>query len=57
MQQAGEIAWPAIADIPVAGTEIGVGQPVLTLFAEADSCEAVAVQLRQRVLEIKQLLC
>lgn len=56
LQQAGEIAWPEIADIPVTGTKIGVGQPVLTLFAEAVSCEAVAVRLHERVAEIERQL-
>ncbi|NOZ38745.1 MAG: ATP-grasp domain-containing protein [Planctomycetes bacterium] len=56
MQQAGGIAWPEIADIPVTGTAIAVGQPVLTLFAEAESCEAVAMRLRERVVEIERLL-
>ena len=56
MQQAGEIAWPAIADIPATGTEIAAGRPVLTLFAEADSCEAVTVRLQQRVAEAERLL-
>ena len=49
MQQAGKIAWPEIADIPGAGTEISLGQPILTLFAEAESCEAVAERLQRRV--------
>ncbi len=54
MQQAGEIAWPAAADIPATDTEIAAGRPVSTLFAEADSCEAVAVRLQQRVAEVER---
>ena len=56
MQQAGEIAWPTIADIPAISTEIAAGQPVLTLFAEADSCKAVAAQLQDRVAEVERQL-
>ncbi len=56
VQQAGKIAWPEIADIPVAGSEIAAGQPVLTLFAEGDSCEAIAERLQQRVAEIERQL-
>jgi len=56
LQQAGNIAWPEIADIPAAGTKIAAGQPVLTLFAEADSCESVATRLQERVAEIEQIL-
>jgi len=56
MQQTGDLNWPRLADIPVLGTEIAAGQPVLTLFAEADSCEAVARRLQQRVDEIEQQL-
>ena len=56
MQQAGRIAWPEIADIPVAGSEIAAGQPVLTLFAEGVSSEAVADQLQGQVTEIERQL-
>jgi len=56
LEQAGQIPWPQLADIPAAGTEISIGQPVLTLFAEADSCETVALRLRQRVDRMQQFL-
>ncbi len=56
LQQAGEIAWPKIADIPATGTEIAIGQPVLTLFAAADSCAAVARRLQLRVAQVERLL-
>ncbi|MEM8945989.1 MAG: ATP-grasp domain-containing protein [Planctomycetota bacterium] len=48
--------WPKFADIPAAGTEIEIGQPVLTLFARGDSGEVVEDRLRQRAEEIETLL-
>ena len=56
LEEAGTLPWPHIADIPMAGSEILVGQPVMTLFAEADSCEAVAQRLRQRVAQMERFL-
>ena len=54
LQRAGDLPWPQMADIPVAGTVISVGQPILTLFATGASCENVNVQLRRRVADIEQ---
>ncbi len=56
MQQAGAIAWPEIADIPVAGSEIAIGQPVLTLFAEANSYATVVQRLQERIADVEQTL-
>jgi len=51
--QAGSMPWPKLADIPVVDTEIATSQPVLTLFAEAESCQAVAEQLARQVRQIE----
>lgn len=56
MRQAGNTAWPEIADIPNPETEVAAGQPVLSLFADGDSCEAVERHLQQRVVEIEKRL-
>jgi len=56
LEQAGKIARPKIADIPRSNTPIAVGQPVLTLFAEADSNEAVAGRLKKQVVEVERQL-
>jgi predicted ATP-grasp superfamily ATP-dependent carboligase len=45
--------WPNLADISPAGTPIAAGRPILTLFAEAATPEAVEQQLRQRVAELE----
>ncbi len=55
-EQSGKMPWPLLADIPMPGTEISLGQPILTLFASASSCEAVQRRLQQRVNKIEQLL-
>lgn len=56
LRQADNTAWPEIADIPNPDTDIAVGQPVLTVFASGESCEAVEKNLRQRVIEIEKRL-
>jgi len=56
MQQIGTSNSPQIADIPVAGTEFEIGQPILTLFAEADESARVVDRLRQRVVELEAVL-
>lgn len=56
LQQAGELPWPSIADIPNAGTELETGQPVMTLFAEGSSCNEVEANLKARVQNIEQQL-
>ncbi|MGI9429377.1 MAG: ATP-grasp domain-containing protein [Bythopirellula sp.] len=54
LQHAGDLPWPTIADIPAAGTQILVGQPILTLFAAGESCENVQLQLQQRVADVER---
>lgn len=56
LHQAGEPPRPELADIPCAGTEIENGQPLMTVFAEGESCEGVASRLQSRVTEIEQQL-
>ncbi len=56
LQQAGDLPWPTIADIPNAGTKIETGHPILTLFSEGSSCEDVTSRLRERVEAMEQQL-
>ena len=56
LQQAGELPWPSIADIPNAGTEIETGQPVMTLFAEGSACDEVEANLKTQVQKTEQQL-
>jgi uncharacterized protein len=48
--------WPALADIPSAGTTISHGHPVLTVFAESASSDELAKNLRNRVAEIERTI-
>lgn len=48
MQQNQGLAWPIIADIPVAGTPLRAGHPVVTVFAEAETREGLLAQLAER---------
>jgi predicted ATP-grasp superfamily ATP-dependent carboligase len=45
-------AWPEFADVPAPGTTVRRGQPVVTVFAEADNQAAVEQQLDEREREI-----
>lgn len=56
MRQAGNLPWPEIADIPNPETDVAASQPVLSLFADGGSCEAVEKNLSQRVVEIEKRL-
>lgn len=49
-------SWPPIADIPVAGTQLRAGQPVVTVFAEAESREGLLAQLAERRLFVERNL-
>ncbi|HQU43053.1 MAG: hypothetical protein B7Z73_02795 [Planctomycetia bacterium 21-64-5] len=49
-------AWPAVADIPRAGTDIAPGQPVVTVFAEAADRSALQVELARRTEQVRALL-
>lgn len=46
------IAWPAVADIPPAGSSIAAGHPVLTVLAEADSRIEVVRAIRRLASDI-----
>jgi uncharacterized protein len=48
--------WPTLADVPIAGSPIEAGRPVLTIFAEAQNADAVEPQLRDRVVEVEREL-
>ncbi len=47
--------WPLVADLPRVGDELERGQPVVTVFADGDSPDAVEEQLRSRVATIERL--
>lgn len=47
---------PQLADIPTAGTQIAVGEPILTAFAQGKSVEATEQELRRRVATIEAAL-
>lgn len=51
-----QLAWPQLADIPVPGTAIEIGQPVLSIFANGETGGMVIERLQQRVREIEQQL-
>ena len=48
--------WPSVADLPATGWKAVAGQPILTVFAQADSLAAVEDQLRHRLSHLEQLL-
>jgi predicted ATP-grasp superfamily ATP-dependent carboligase len=48
--------WPTLADVSPAGTRVEVGRPILTVFAEGSDADDVELRLRQRALELEQLL-
>jgi uncharacterized protein len=56
LTQATEQPWPALADVPKAGTTIERGHPVLTIFAESTSGEKALQILRSRVAKIERKL-
>jgi predicted ATP-grasp superfamily ATP-dependent carboligase len=45
--------WPVVADIPRAGTQIGVGQPVLTVLAKGNDRASVQAQLCAQIRRIE----
>lgn len=47
---------PQVADIPAASTSIGVGRPVVTVFAQSNRIDAVLPLLQQRAAEIADRL-
>lgn len=44
--------WPDVADIPIAGTRIGPGQPICTVFAEAEDSATCRALLDRRAAEV-----
>ncbi len=48
------LAQPDLADIPQAGTPVLTGQPVLTLFAAAESSRLILAVLKSRMAQIEQ---
>jgi predicted ATP-grasp superfamily ATP-dependent carboligase len=48
--------WPKLADISPAGTRVEAGRPILTVFVEGRDVNDVEQRLRERVLELEQLL-
>jgi predicted ATP-grasp superfamily ATP-dependent carboligase len=44
--------WPALADLPRAGTRIEAGQPLLTLFATGGSLSQVRTELRRKASQV-----
>jgi hypothetical protein len=49
-----ESPWPSLADISAANEPIEGGRPILTVFAQGDTDEAVEQRLRERVLELER---
>lgn len=49
-------AWPALADIPIAGTRLQPGQPLLTVFAEADDRDSLLAALTDRCDAVNERL-
>lgn len=56
MERRGERLRPLLADIPVAGSEIPLHRPVLTIFAESTSPAEVAANLKSQAASIYRLL-
>jgi predicted ATP-grasp superfamily ATP-dependent carboligase len=53
LAEASREPWPTLADISSAGTLVGAGRPVLTVFADGGSDEEVENRLRARVATIE----
>jgi predicted ATP-grasp superfamily ATP-dependent carboligase len=50
IDRANEISpWPAFADLPVPGSVVRRGEPLLTVFAQGDEPTAVEIALQQRI--------
>jgi uncharacterized protein len=49
-------AWPAVADLPASGTTIRRGQPIVTVFAEADDQSAMEYGLNEREQELIEIV-
>ncbi len=51
-EQNGDRTWPVLADLPVVGTEVAAGHPLLTVFASGGCAEETRYALRQRAEQI-----
>ncbi len=56
IRQAASAAWPAVADIPVPGTTIEAGLPIVTVLAEAADEQAVFDTLRAQSARLRSIL-
>jgi predicted ATP-grasp superfamily ATP-dependent carboligase len=48
--------WPSLGDVPMAGTSVECGRPILTVFASGETVADVESQLRARVVELEKKL-
>ncbi len=48
--------WPAVADVPVTGTPLNAGGPVITVFAAAGDDDSALRSLRRRVAMVRAIL-
>jgi predicted ATP-grasp superfamily ATP-dependent carboligase len=48
------VPWPTLADIPIAGSQIGAGRPIITVFADGFNIDEVEQRLQLRVAELEQ---
>jgi predicted ATP-grasp superfamily ATP-dependent carboligase len=48
--------WPTLADVSPAGTIVGTGRPILTVFAQGQTVELVEQRLRERVVKLEQII-
>jgi predicted ATP-grasp superfamily ATP-dependent carboligase len=53
LAEALRLPWPTLADVSPAGSLIEAGRPILTVFAEDDTDEAVEQRLRERVVKLE----
>lgn len=51
-----EHGWEAVADLPLAGSQVLATQPVLTVFAAGPDPAAVAAALQSRLAEVERLI-
>lgn len=48
--------WPLLADLPAPGTQVEIGQPILTVFAEGQCVESARLSLRKLAHAVQQEL-
>jgi predicted ATP-grasp superfamily ATP-dependent carboligase len=51
-----QMPWPSLGDVPMAGTSVECGRPILTVFASGETVADVESQLRARVVELEKKL-